>query len=279
MKTARPVRLDHFRETVLAAPVSYSVYSAFSFYGARRGGELPGTWLVAALGELGHEVAAIRQTLYRLELSGVLHGRSAGRNKFYRLSPAARAEAEAGLAKIMAPATEPWDGQWTLVQFGNHGEEQVEKELLRELVRAEGFARIGPGLFIHPRDRVRRLRDAVREHRGEELLTLFRAARVETTSEAAFVARHWDLDDLAQRYRAFLDRYRPVAKRVTPVTGADAFLLRFALVFDYLETAWQDPELPAALLPARWPGVAAQRLAKRLYQRMLPEALAFGDRL
>src|SRR5262249_2041905 len=57
------LKLAPFRRVVTDAPVSYSVYSAFSFYGERRGGELAGPWIVRALESLGHERAAIRQTL------------------------------------------------------------------------------------------------------------------------------------------------------------------------------------------------------------------------
>ncbi len=131
-------RIASFQQIVTDAPVSYSVFSAFSFYGARRGDELPGTWLVRALGSLGHEVAAVRQTLYRMEGTRELESRVEGRSKFYRLSPAARAEAEAGLAKIMEDSDAPWDGAWTFVQFRTGRDDRVERDRLRELMRAEG---------------------------------------------------------------------------------------------------------------------------------------------
>ena len=274
-----PLRLAPFRETVTDAPVSYSVYSAFSFYGARRGGELPGTWLVAALSALGHEVAAIRQTLYRMEGSRELVSRSSGRRKQYRLSPYARAEAEAGLAKIMERAPLAWDGRWTLVQFQTGTEDRIERERLRELLRVEGFAVTGIGLFIHPRDRSARLLRAAAEHRVSDLVEVFRALRLGGRDEKGFVARHWDLATLAGRYRGFLNRFRPLERESRRIPLEAAFLLRFAVVFDYLETAWDDPDLPAALLPARWPGVAARNLARRLYRSLLPRALAFGDGL
>jgi phenylacetic acid degradation operon negative regulatory protein len=269
--------LSPFRATVLDAPVSYSVYSAFSFYASRRSRELPGPWLVAALGALGHETGAIRQTLYRMEASRELLSRAAGRVKHYRLSPYATAEAEAGLEKIMRKAPGPWDGQWTLVQFRPGTEGRLERERFREIARVEGFGSAGAGLLVHPRDRSARLLAAAQELGLRDVLDVFRGRRVGGESDREFVARHWRLDDLAQRYHALLEKYRWSATRRLARTSEEAFVMRFAVVFDYLETAWDDPDLPPALLPRGWPGIEARSLARRLYRAFLPGALTFGD--
>jgi phenylacetic acid degradation operon negative regulatory protein len=274
-----PVRLATFRAIVTDAPVSYSVYSAFSFYGSRRGDELPGTWLVAALGALGHETAAVRQTLYRMEAAAELESRVVGRGKFYRLSPAARAEAEAGLEKIMGDDADAWDGDWTLVQFRAGTEVRVERERLREVLRAEGFASVSAGLYLHPRDRSARLLEAARAHEVRDMVEVFRGRRVDGDDDRAFVARHWNLGEIAARYDAFVERFEPLAKSRGALQQETAFVLRFAVVFDYLEAAWLDPEIAPALLPSKWAGTAARRLARDLYKRLLPGALAFGDSL
>jgi len=272
-----PASLARFRAAVLEAPVSYSVYSAFSFYGSRRAAEIPGPWLVAALGALGHETAAIRQTLYRMEGSRELISRPSGRAKLYRLSPYATAEAEAGLEKIMSDSPGGWDGQWTMVHFRPGTEERLERERFREIARVEGFAASGAGLLIHPRDRSARLLAAAAELGLRDVLDVFRCRRVGGEGDRDFVARHWELDDLAKRYRAFLGKYRWSSTSRLARTSEDSFLMRFAVVFDFLETAWDDPDLPPALLPRSWPGTTARRLARRLYRAFLPGALTFGD--
>jgi phenylacetic acid degradation operon negative regulatory protein len=271
-------RLAPFRRVVTDAPVSFSVYSAFSFYGSRKGGELAGSWLVRALGALGHEAAAVRQTLYRMEQSDELESRVTGRVKFYRLTPAARAEAEAGLAKIMNAGDEPWDGEWTIVHFQPGTESRVERERLRAIVQAEGFAALGPGLYVHPRDRSSRLLDAAVEHGVRDMVEIFRGQRKEGDSARDFVAHHWRLEDIAAQYRRFVRRYEPLlpARALSP---AVSFLLRFAVVFDFLETAWHDPGFPQELLPNGWPGYRAHRLARDLYRALLSGAITFGDAL
>jgi len=268
--------LGAYRTTVSDAPVSYSVYSAFSFYGARRGGALPGPWLVAALAALGHQEDAVRQTLYRMERSRELESATLGRTKLYRLSGFARAEAGAGLAKIMDIPSRRWDGRWTLVQLQPGTEGRVERERLRSIAQAEGFAPVGPGLYAHPRDRAARLLEASAGLRPADGPEVFRARRRGTDSDRAFVARHWHLNDLARRYRSFCRQFGPLARGPLPPPDV-AFVVRFAVVFEFLEVGWNDPDLPPSLLPASWPGLAARRLARTLYRRLLPGAIAFAD--
>jgi phenylacetic acid degradation operon negative regulatory protein len=274
-----PLRLHRFRNVVTDAPVSYSVYSAFSFYGARRGGELPGPWLVRALGELGHATAAIRQTIYRMEATNELQSRVEGRTKHYRLTPAARAEAQAGLAKIMEQGPEQWDGRWTLVHVASASHDHTERERLVEIMRAEGFAPMGNGLFIHPRDRVGRLIAAAEESGSVDSLEVFRATRVGGEASREIVARYWDLSALSRQYDRFLARYRPVLADRRPIQPRAAFVLRLAVVLDFLETAWRDPNLALELLPRDWPGIRAQRAARALYERLLPAAIVHADLL
>lgn len=276
---ASTFRVAPYRKTVSDAPVSYSVYSAFSFYGARRGHELPGTWLVSALGALGHGVAAVRQTLYRMEASRELESRIAGRAKFYSLTPGARAESGAGLAKIMEDDVAVWDGQWTLVQMAPGAEDRIERERLREVLRAEGFAAVGAGLYIHPRDRSARVIAAANGHGVRDIIEVFRGTRVPGRTDREFVMAHWDLETLASAYAAFLAKYVELRKVRTAFTPEVSFVVRFAVVFDYLEIGWRDPGLISALLPDNWPGTRAKQLARELYERFLPGAMEFGDSL
>ena len=273
------LRLDSFRAAVTDAPVSYSVYSAFSFFGTRRGGELPGPWLVRALGELGHATAAIRQTLYRMERAKEVTSRLEGRTKHYALTPAARAEAQAGLAKIMEDDDEAWDGHWTLVHVAPAPDERVDRERLLEIARAEGFAAIGNGVFLHPRDSAARLIDAAQTSSARDLLEVFRATRVGDESPRDVIARYWDLSALAAQYERFIARYEPLLSDERAFEPRVAFALRFAVVFEFLETGWRDPKIAPALLPSEWPGVRARQLARGLYERLIPAALEYANQL
>jgi phenylacetic acid degradation operon negative regulatory protein len=272
--------IDAFLSTVRDAPVSYLIYSALSFYGDRRGGEVAGTWFVSALETLGVEAAAVRQTLFRMERDAELIGRKVGRVKLYRASPYARAEIGAGVQKIFAPIDAEWDGYWTLVltQFPN--DMRVERDRVRSILQVEGFAALGNGAYVHARDRADRLQHALADLGVARFVTGFRADRVHGSSDRDFAYAHWDLDGLRDEYVDFLDRFRPLGARpVSAFAPATQFALRFAVVLGYLEIAWKDPELPVSMLPPQWPGIKARALARRLYERFLPGALAFGDSL
>jgi len=272
--------IDAFLSTVRDAPASYLIYSALSFYGDRRGGEVAGTWFVTALEALGVEAAAVRQTLFRMERDEELIGRKVGRMKLYRASPYARAEIGAGVQKIFAPVDMDWDGYWTLVltQFPN--DMRVERDRVRSILQVEGFAALGNGAYVHARDRADRLEQALADLGVSRFITAFRADRVHGSSARDFAYAHWDLDALREDYVDFLGRFRPLAARpLSAFAPATQFGLRFAVVLGYLEIAWKDPELPLSMLSPQWPGVKARALARRLYERFLPGALAFGDSL
>ena len=269
---------DEFLSTVNRAPISYSVYSALSFFGRRQGGELPGLWFVRAFGVLGHAPAAVRQTLFRMVRAGQLQTRRSGRSKFYRFSPWAQAEADAGLTRIIGPRPEPWDGRWTLLLARFEGADRDQRELLAELLQSEGFAPLGGGAYIHPRDRAGRVLEAAAEGGMRGRLVVVRGERQGGSTAAEFVALHWDLEKLAREYRHFISRFESLAISL-PATDRQIFVARFALVFTYLEPAWRDPELPAALLPGDWPGEQAHVLAGALYRRLSPGALRFAKSL
>ena len=70
-----------------------------------------------------------------------------------------------------------------------------------------------------------------------------------------------------------------MAVRGPPAAGGELTVLRFAVVLDFLETAWRDPNLTWEFLPRDWPGIRAQRAARALYKRLLPTAIAHADLL
>jgi phenylacetic acid degradation operon negative regulatory protein len=233
------------------------VYSSFGFYARRRGMELTGTWLVAALADVGVPPATSRKTLWRMEREGELVSRRAGRSKLYRATPLAWAEIESGADKILRSPAQTWNGRWTLVSYAFEAEERVERERIKAVLNAEGFGVVGPGTYIHPRDRGGRVLAAAEEQGMGARLRVFRGARLVRTSDAELAG------SLAGRARSL----------PPPV----AFAARFAVVLAYLEAAWPDPELPPSLLPPDWPGPVARALAAKLYRALLPAALAHGD--
>ena len=268
-----------YLSTIRRVPISYFVYSAFSYFGSRRGGELPGSWFVRALRAAERDEAAIRQTLYRMEREGELTSRRAGRRKFYAPSGYAKAEIEAGTAKIFQRPARTWDRRWTMIHVGLRTPAlATHRERVIALLAVEGFARVDANLFVHPWPAAERLYHAL-PARARADVVIVRGELESPESQPALVAR-WRLDRLAQRYGRSVKWLEALREQVSAgVRDRDAFLMRFAVVFEHLGVAWDDPELPAELLPAGWPGDRARRLAASLYDRLLPGATRFADAL
>jgi len=164
-----------------------------------------------------------------------------------------------------------------VVAYGFDADERVERERIRAVLDAEGFGAIGPGVFVHPRDRGGRILTAAEDQGIVGRIRVFRGPRRGGGPDADFVREVWDLAESARRYRRFTAGFAALSGRTASLPPAAAFAARFAVVLAYLRAAWPDPELPSSLLSHDWPGPEARDLAARLYRTLLPAALAHGD--
>ena len=260
-------------------PISYFVYSAFSFYGTRRGAELPGSWLVRAIESVGRNPDAIRQTLYRMEHDGELTARQVRRTKFYAPTSYARAEIEAGTEKIFEEPDDDWDGAWTFVHVGLRTPALARhRERVVALLAVEGFARLDANAFVHPRDVTTRLREALPAAVRRDVI-VGRSPLAYPEAIAAVISR-WPITSLERRYLKAERLLEGVRRTVQHgVSDEESFRLRFAVVFDFLAVAWDDPGLPRAVLPKDWPATRVRKRTAELYARLLPAALRHADAL
>ncbi|HVT39770.1 MAG TPA: PaaX family transcriptional regulator C-terminal domain-containing protein [Gemmatimonadaceae bacterium] len=266
--------------TISQVPISYFVYSSLSCFSQRLGGALPGMWFMRAIQQAGRAPAAIRQTLYRMEAEDEIVARKMGRVKWYSASRYAQAEIDAGLARILRPSRRTWSGRWTIVhlRFGGGAAHRVARERVVALLAVEGFALLGADSYISTSDAGPRVVNALP---GTVLphVTVLAGTLLNTAPQKSLLAL-WNVPRLGLRYRAALDRLRAIETTVQKgISDSDAFLLRFAVVFDYLQVAWDDPDLPRELLPIDWLGHSARLLTARLYRRLLPSATRHAIRL
>lgn len=268
---------EEILSSVSEASTSDFVYSSLSFFGSQRGGALPGSWFVEALAPLGVSEAAIRQTLYRMEKSGALEARRAGRTKLYAPSAPTRAVLEAGRARILEVGEAEWDGQWTVVHFRFPSGEWQLRDRLREVLMVEGFAALDPGLYLHPRDRIARVSLAAGEAGVEDRLFIVRGHRQPPNDDHRLVSELWDVAGIRARYLAFLARFAAID--ANQLSELEAFAVRFAAVFQFFRITWDDPDLPPELLSGDWPGARARARAAELYATLDRPALRFADRV
>ncbi|MGZ9722136.1 phenylacetic acid degradation operon negative regulatory protein PaaX [Rhizobium miluonense] len=214
--------------------------------------------LIETCAGVGISETLVRTAVSRLVSAGQLLGEREGRRSYYRLSPAARAEFSAAAAVLFRhEQAEGW-------QFVRPAGVNLEEEM--QALERVGMARLGPRLAVGPR----------RSLPGVVPALVFRADVAQGEVElTAFAADHWDLAPHAEAYRAFLSRFTPVAETFAadlPTDAETALSARLLLVHQFRAIALRDPRLPAAALPADWPGDAARRLFAELYLALSPTA-------
>jgi phenylacetic acid degradation operon negative regulatory protein len=259
------------------APTTDFVYSSLSFLRACFGAEVPGTWFVAAIGDIGVDPQTMRQTLFRMVRSGVLVARQSGRVKWYRPAGATSAILDAGGARTRETVDDTWDERWTLVHLRLE-EDRQSRDRLRDVLLVHGFGRLRPGVYIHPRDKTQLVLDAATDIGAASRVAVFRGIRYGAPRDADLVRQLWDLPALESRYRNFVRRYEPVAtaKNWAP---RQAFALRFAYMFELFRITWDDPSLPARFLSAGWAGRQAREIGQELRERLRPGALEFAEQI
>ncbi len=271
---------DDIWKTVQDAPIRNLIYSCLSAYGEKRGGELPGPWFSAVFEGIGHAPSAVRLALFRMVKNSELESRKQGRVNFYRLAPFGRAGIESGLQMLFGEPEGDWDGQWTVIHFHFQTGDRFNRDHIRGILTLEGFGCLGPGLYIHPRDRgegVLRAMGAGAEGRVDGV-TVFRSRCVGGQTDIELVRRLWNVKGLNARYKEFLEAVAPLRDRIAASCSAqEAFFYRIGVVLRYLEVGWSDPEIPESLLPASWFGYEARSTARELYQDLWPQSLAHGD--
>jgi phenylacetic acid degradation operon negative regulatory protein len=225
---------------------------------APRGGSLWLGSLQAILDRFGCTPGQVRTAMSRLTEEGWLARNRVGRHSFYRLGPRGEAAFGAAAARIYASGPPAWDGRFRLVLLA--------EPAMREALQAQGFGTLPGGAMLGVAG------DAALLPRGAPVLV----GAPRTPEEARLLAaRAFPLDPLAEGYARFLGAFAPLREAAVP--PAECLPLRLLLIHEWRRLALRDPLLPAALLPADWPGLPARDLAAALYRRLMPAAEAWLD--
>jgi phenylacetic acid degradation operon negative regulatory protein len=226
----------------------------------------------------GRSPEQVRSCLRRLVAEGLFTRDGQGLRAVYRatedgLAALGASTARARLAHTQDLAGRVWDRRWHLVAFAIPEARRGARDALRDHLGHLGGAAIHNGLYASPHPwekdvsgRAERL--GVSKHVA--LAATDELAVGGVTEPTALAARLWPIERLADRYRAFVDRWGHVADDLTSMRrrhetlpdsaflpGALAMGLAYQACFD------DDPLLPPELLPHPWPGGAARDLLVR----------------
>jgi phenylacetic acid degradation operon negative regulatory protein len=237
-----------------------------------RGGEVWAGTLSDLLGLMRIDAPAVRAALSRLARDGWLDRVKVGRLSYCALSDEGRRAFGPALARVYrrAPGETPGDAPPELrVLVLPEGDARAA---LRGAALAAGYGQLGPGILLGTPSSAGLPGDAA----GNGIVTL--RASLLSGSQEELVERAFDLAPLAARYRAFVAAHAPLAAALDEggrLSDEAAVVARILLIHDYRRLILRDPLLPRALLPADWPGHAANALAARLYAALRPGAEAW----
>lgn len=244
-----------------------------------RGGRIWLGSLIRLLAPLGVNERLVRTAVFRLVKDDWLEAHACGRRTDYALTPAGLRRFEDASRQIYAAQPPHWDRRWRLLLAV--GEFTLkEREHLRQALAWQGFGQLGGDGFIHPGADLAGALDALAGTgldglRGRLKPLLAASADLDgAADDGALVATAWRLETLAGVYATFVEHYLPIQDALRDHADAlddeVAFQLRTLLIHDFRRSLLRDPQLPAELLPAHWPGQQARHLCRDIYRRLLP---------
>jgi phenylacetic acid degradation operon negative regulatory protein len=249
-----------------------ALFDLYGDYLRPRGGRAPVAALVKLLAPLGIAPPAVRTAVSRMVRQGWLHPLRLVSGPGYLLTPKAARRLDEAAARIYRTGRSGWDGRFDLILL--HG--ALSKRDANRLAFL-GYGALGDHAWVAPRhaDEVDSI--LVETSVAYERFSAAHAAGSPGASEV--VGRAWDLDELARSYEAFMAELRPVVSSVsTRSTDEEAYAARFRLVHSWRTFLFRDPQLPASLLPARWPGASAAGFFDRHATRLRPAADRYVER-
>jgi phenylacetic acid degradation operon negative regulatory protein len=249
-----------------------ALFDLYGDYLRPRGGRAPVAALVKLLAPLGIAPPAVRTAVSRMVRQGWLHPLRLVSGPGYLLTPKAARRLDEASSRIYRTHRSGWDGRFDLLLL----RDPIPRRDARRLSYL-GYGSLGDHAWVAPRasDEV----DAVLGESGVgyERFTAGHAAG--SPGAAGVVSRAWDLGQIGRSYEDFVSDYRPVVTTVNAKsTDEQAYAARFQLVNAWRAFLFRDPQLPASLLPARWPGASAAHFFDKHATRLRPAADRYVER-
>jgi phenylacetic acid degradation operon negative regulatory protein len=240
---------------------------------APRGGTIALASLIRLAMPFGLTERLVRTSIGRLANEEWVSFERSGRASFYSLTTNGRKRFAEATQRIYGAPPQDWDGLWTMAIVPPSLKSR--RDDLRDELLWLGFGQITPGVFAHPTYRESAISARLDELQLAGQLVVMKGSILSPAASANLVAMGWDLDDLARRYKRFIEMFSPVATALhgaaaTPLVGEVAFILRTLLLHEYRKVHLRDPLLPTALLPKDWAGTDALKLCRDLYAQVFP---------
>lgn len=251
-----------------------ALFALYGEYLRCRGGRAPVAALVRLLAPVGIAAPAVRTTVSRMVRQGWLLPLRLAAGPGYQLTPEAAHQLDEAAARIHRPGRPGWDDRFDMVLI----RPPVSR---RRRARLDALSRLGYGMldeqtWIAPRAAPDVDAVLIAAAIPYERFTASHAGG--TGGVPDVVARAWDLTGLGRAYRVFeQEQHTLLAAAHARSSDEEAYAARFRLVHAWRSLLVRDPQLPAPLLPRRWPGLSAATFFERHANRLGPAADRFVD--
>jgi DNA-binding transcriptional regulator PaaX len=243
------------------------------------GDSVSGPVLFRLLADLGVSGPAARSILLRMRRDGWLTSERAGRQARYRLSPILFA-AQERVERQLRGDRPSWRGSFSGVLYTVPERSRSYRDRLRRSALFLGYVSLRPGLLVATTDRFDDLvAELPPQPPGSQMLrTTLTFSAADTHKLAADL---WDLAAVAAMYRravADFDQRAANAQRQPP-SGAAALRAFVGAALPLYQAGAADPDLPADLLPADWPGQDLSAAIGRAFTVFVPLVRDYLDAL
>ena len=245
---------------------------------AHRDGSIDSGELYAVSDAVGLSSDQVRSCLRRLVSEGLFDRRGEGRDARYLATDEARARPEPGGQRpLRADGRDGGGGggprRWRLVGFAVPERRRTARDRFRDWLLALGAASIHNGLYVSPHRWDAEVAEEAQRLGIADHVTMASTDDLAVGGEAnprELAATLWPLDEVAQRYRAFIAAYREVPDSLDAMRRRGERLLEKDFLPGALHIAIAfnrcfelDPLLPPELLPKPWPGREAREILAR----------------
>ena len=219
---------------------------------------------------LGLNERMVRTSVYRLSQEKWLVSEQRGRKSFYSLTTSGRRRFEQAYRRIYFAPQETWNGEWQLVLIPG-SLTGAPRDILRKELDWAGYGALASGILAHPSTDTEALLDILQETGAHDKVVTLKATNISALISKPLqelVHDCWNLNALAAKYDAFVERFRPVLRSMRGASKLDpeqCFLVQTLLMHDFRRALLHDPQLPSQLLPANWSGGIARQLCRELY--------------
>ena len=272
---------DEIETTARTARPQSLIITTYGAYSRSIGGWFSVSALLTLLGEVGIDDPSVRSALSRFKRRGVLTGERREGVAGYALGESARRTFDIGDSRVLERRFPPPNKGWVLAAFSIPESARDVRYRLRSRLARVGFAQVGGGLWIAPRQLESDVKYVVEllDIRAHVDLFIAEHSAFRATQEA--VSQWWDLDAIALAYEEFTAEYAPLAASWARTRVSPDPVKAFA---DYTRalTAWRplpyvDPGLPREYLPKAWAGDKATETFFALHDRLARPAMQFVE--